>query len=289
LVLAGRDAGQIVPLAERENLIGRAPNAKLRLNDHGISRRHAIVLHRGDDFVIQDLGSSNGTLVNGSRVEEIVLRDGDRIQLGPGTILKFTFHDALDDEFQGNLLAAAQRDGLTGVYNKRYLLDALEIELAYARRTEKPLALLLVDVDHFKRINDNLGRLAGDQVLTYLARSIGHTLRKEDILARAGGEEFAVACRDQNEAAAKRLAERLRRSIEQNPFEYKNARLLVTISIGIAEMGEEASTPEALLAAADKALHAAKSLGRNRVATCGEIAHADLDVMPTLRVPKFKA
>jgi diguanylate cyclase (GGDEF)-like protein len=288
LVLAGRDAGHVVPLTARETLIGRAATAQLRLNDHGISRRHALVVHRGDDFVVQDLGSSNGTMVNGDLVEEIVLRDGDRIQLGPGTILKFTFHDAMDEQFQSNLLTAAQRDGLTGVYNKRYLMDALETEVAYATRTHRLLALLMLDVDLFKRINDSLGHPTGDSVLSNLARIVSQTLRKEDILARYGGEEFVVVCRGQDEHAAEQLGERVRKLIELSHFDHKGMRVMLTISVGVAQLSEDAATPEALIAAADKALYAAKSLGRNRVVTYSRLLSDALDAVPTMKVPRFK-
>lgn len=286
MVLAGRDAGRIVPLEARETLVGRSASAHLRLSDHGISRKHALVIHRGDDWVVQDLGSSNGTIVNGEVVDEMVLRDGDRLQLGPGTILKFSFHDALDEQFQKNLLAAAQRDGLTRVYNKRYLMEWLGSEVAYATRSKKPLTVLMLDLDHFKRVNDQRGHPAGDAVLTRFAEVVSRALRKEDVMARYGGEEFVVVCRGETEVGALRLAERLRRLVESSSFDYEQQKIRVTASIGIAELSVENSTAEKLIAAADAALYSAKGSGRNRAVAFSTVETDILEQVLTERAPK---
>lgn len=286
LVLAGRDAGRIVPLETRETLIGRSAAAHLRLSDHGISRKHALILRRGDDWVAQDLGSSNGTLVNGDVVEEMVLRDGDRIQLGPGTVLKFTFHDAADEEFQKNLLAAAQRDGLTRTYNRRYLMEWLAAEAAYAKRSKKSLSVLMLDLDHFKHINDQHGHPAGDAVLTRFADVVSGALRKEDVLARYGGEEFVVVCRGETEDGARQLAERLRKLIESSLFQADQRRFSVTASIGIAGLTQEISSAEDLIAASDAALYAAKNKGRNCVVAFSDVETPLLEQGVTERVPK---
>src|SRR5262249_33437474 len=149
------------------------------------------------------------------------LREGDKIQLGSTTILKFTYQDQLDTSFHQHMADAALRDGLTKAFNKKYFLDRLETELAYAKRHHTPLSLLMFDVDHFKNVNDTYGHLAGDYVLAKLAQLTSRTVRAEDVFARYGGEEFGVICRGVTLANAGILAERLRMMVEATSFEHE--------------------------------------------------------------------
>ena len=160
----------------------------------------------------------------------------------------------------------ATTDSLTGVYNRRTFKELAEPLLSRARRTRTPVSLLLLDLDHFKRVNDTHGHLAGDEVLAGFARLARLCLRKEDLLARFGGEEFVVLLPGTSEAAAVALAERIREEIADTPMHTGASDVSVTVSVGLAgESGERLPTLEALLARADEALYAAKAQGRNCV------------------------
>jgi len=267
IVLAGSNVGEMYRVDEGETFLGRGQNATIRLNDDGISRRHARIMQRTGEVVIEDLQSANGTTVNGTPVGSMqMLKDGDKIRLGSTTILKFTYNDHLDESFQQQMYEAALRDGLTKAFNKKYFLDRLETEIAYARRHQAHLSLLMFDVDHFKRVNDTYGHLAGDYVLQRLAKVAATTVRTEDVFARYGGEEFGVICRGVPLPNAGVLGERLRAIVEATPFEHEGARLPITISVGVAGHPEvNIETGAQLIAAADAALYEAKRGGRNRV------------------------
>jgi diguanylate cyclase (GGDEF)-like protein len=266
IVLAGSNVGEMHRVEGDETVIGRAQNASIRLNDDGISRRHARVAQSGADVVIEDLGSANGTFVNGDTVTRRVLQDGDKIRIGSTTILKFTYHDKLDESFQQQMYDAALRDALTRAFNKKYFLDRLETEISYATRHKTNLSLVMLDIDHFKRVNDTFGHLAGDYVLTRVAKLAMATVRSEDVFARYGGEEFAVICRGVSLTSAGILGERLRQLVEVSQFEHEQQRVPITISAGIAGYPETpVQSATELIAAADEALYEAKRTGRNRV------------------------
>lgn len=267
VVLAGTNVGEMYRLEGVEVVVGRASNANIRLNDDGISRRHARIFSEGGKYLIEDLGSANGTLVNGLRIAmKQVLEDGDKIRLGPTTILKFGYSDDIEESFQQRMYDAALRDGLTGAYNKKFFLDRLDSELSYSRRHQFDLSLLMFDVDYFKRINDTYGHLAGDAVLVKLAKLAAGALRQEDVFGRYGGEEFAILCRGVKLHHAGVLGERLRNTVESSIFEHDGRRYPVTISVGVASYPTTpVETPFQLIAAADEALYEAKRCGRNRV------------------------
>jgi two-component system, cell cycle response regulator len=269
IVLAGENLGQMFPIRNAETVIGRAADASVRLKDDGVSRRHARILHKEGEVFVEDMKSANGTLLNGQRVERAELQDGDKIQVGSTTILKFTYADRLEEDFQQKMYEAALHDGLTQAYTKRYFLDRLPTEVAYARRHATPLSLLMLDVDHFKKVNDTHGHLAGDYVLVLIAQLISNALRTEDIFARYGGEEFLVLCRGVTVDNAALLAERLRARIETAAFEYQETHIPVTISIGVAAYVDQADAGTKLIATADAALYEAKRGGRNRVVQAG--------------------
>lgn len=269
VVQSGRSVGRMFRVAsDRVMLIGRSPDAEILLDDEGVSRRHAQIEFRGGAPYLVDLDSTNGTWVESDRVgsEGHKLRDGDRIRVGPATILKYGYQDTVEQQFLAQLYRSATRDGLTGVHNKRWFIDQLDQEFAWHRRHNEPLTLILLDVDHFKRVNDTFGHTTGDLVLRELASLLTRTLRQEDTLARYGGEEFAVILRRTPLREGARLAERLRRRIEDHAFRHGQQRLPVTISLGVATgPASGLSTPEALVEAADQQLYRAKRAGRNRV------------------------
>jgi two-component system cell cycle response regulator len=260
------NAGKMYRL-ERELVIGRHAQCDVLLDQDGVSRRHAkLVLTPEGNVDVVDLESRNGTFINGERISRERLRDGDQIQIGNTTILKFSYKDAADEALQQNLFESATRDGLTGLANKRTFLDALGKEFAYGVRHSTKLSLIMFDVDHFKKINDTHGHPAGDVVLKQLAQLVASTARAEDIVARVGGEEFAILMRSAHAEGAHNCAERIRGEVERMVVEVDGKRIPVTISIGIATLSNRnVADAASLVAAADAHLYEAKRSGRNRV------------------------
>ena len=268
IVLAGTGRGKMFKLESGDSIIGRSPRAAIRLVEEGVSREHAVVKLEQDDVVLEDLGSTNGTFCNGERVTRHTLADGDKIMIGATTILKFTYHDNLDEQFQQKMYESALRDGLTKLFNRRHFDDMLAKEFAFATRHGVPLALLFIDIDHFKKVNDVFGHPAGDFVLGEVSSALTSACRTEDMIARFGGEEFCVLCRGTDLNGARELGERLRREIEERRQVYGNKVIQVTISVGVAALPDPAMLQATmLLTAADKALYDAKRAGRNRVVT----------------------
>jgi len=263
-VLAGAEVGKTFKLKDGVTMLGRSTRADVRIDDDSISRLHAKVTLTGPNIVIEDLGSSNGTVVNGARVTRGPLKDGDKIRLGETVILKFSFHDRFDESFAQKMYDAALRDSLTKIYNKKFLLDHLSQEVSYAKRHKSKLTLIMFDLDHFKRINDTYGHVAGDQVLIQTAVRVTALLRGEDVFARYGGEEFCIVLRDISLEHAGGLAERIRTTLEAHAFRSASAELRATASLGVAEYDGDGDVA-ALIEAADSALYAAKGAGRNRV------------------------
>jgi two-component system cell cycle response regulator len=266
VVLAGSAVGEMYKVEQERTIIGRGGKAHIRLIDDGISREHAEIVVQGSEVLLHDLGSTNGTFCNGVKVDTKPLADGDKILVGSTTILKFTYHDNLDEVFQRQMYESALRDGLTKAFNKKYFTDRLESEVTFSLRHSSPLTLVMFDIDHFKKINDNHGHQAGDAVLTDLSALMMNSLRTEDVFARYGGEEFAVICRGSDVAQAQVIGERLRRASEGRQFGYDGKIIPVTISVGLAGMPDPAiRDASALVSAADAALYRSKQGGRNRV------------------------
>jgi two-component system cell cycle response regulator len=266
VVLAGSNVGEMYKLETDRVVIGRSDRASLRFIDDGISREHVAILKSAGQFVIEDLGSTNGTYCNGQRIQRHALAEGDKILLGSATILKFSYQDRLDEAFQRQMSESALRDGLTRAYNKRYFGERLESELQYALRHTTPLALVFMDIDHFKRINDTHGHQAGDHVLMQLATLMLSALGEDQLLARYGGEEFAIVARGAGRGEAMILSERLRAAVEAQPFVYDGARIPVTVSVGVASVpGAGVASAADLVSRADDALSRATRGGRNRV------------------------
>ena len=273
MVLDGPDMGTLHSLeVGRDLVLGRSDEAVVRVNAHDVSREHASLRVIGERLELRDLDSRNGTFVEGERIAARTLRDGDRFRLGGGTTLKFVVYDETEEQWARRLADGALRDALTGVYNRRYLAERVLGEVEASRRFGEPLSLLLMDIDHFKRVNDTHGHGAGDEVLRVVSRTIGDSLRRSDTLARYGGEEFVVLARGTSLPGATRLAERLRAKVADTTCIVERA-LRVTISIGVAEL-TAVDTDKALLERADAALYDAKDSGRNRVAIAGPALRA---------------
>ena len=246
---------------------GRSTDCTYPFEDPSLSREHAIVMRVGNDYTLKDGGSTNGTFVNDVRVPTTaVLRDGDRLQLGLHTMLRFALVSADEEAALRRVYDAAIKDGLTGVYNRKYLEERLLSELAFAARHQTLLSVIIIDVDHFKKVNDTFGHLAGDAVLRNVARVFGGGMRPEDVVARYGGEEFVVALRGIPLQEAAVVAERLRREVEASVVDFEGQPIRVTSSAGVACSNEfQVADKVALLGAADGRLYKAKSSGRNRV------------------------
>ncbi len=269
IVLSGPAIGKTFRL-DGATVVGRGADCGICLDDEGVSREHARVEMDAQGQVwIADLDSTNGTFfLDGRRIGHQALRDGDKIRLGPETVLKLSFHDGLEEDFYRHQYDSATKDALTGIYNKRYFLDQLKGDFAHARRHGSPLSLIAFDLDHFKQINDVHGHPAGDAILRELAEIVGRALRAEDWFARVGGEEFAIIERAADEQQVRAMAERIRRTVEAHRFTWDGRAVPVTISLGVATLwGANFRSVEALVRAADEFLYRAKQTGRNRVVT----------------------
>ncbi len=248
--------------------IGRAPTAQVSLPEvPSLSRSHARLRFAGSRVTLEDLGSRNGTYVNDRQVHEgaVELRSGDRFQVG-SVHFKFLHERDVEHAYHEAIYQMVMRDGLTEIYNQRKFQEEATREFARAQRHGRPLALMLLDIDHFKQVNDTYGHLFGDAVLKQLASRVVGLLRPEQIFARIGGEEFGILCPETGLDGGTALAEKLRELFENEPFTAGAASFRVTCSFGVAELNAEMGALEDLQAVADRALYRAKRDGRNRVA-----------------------
>jgi diguanylate cyclase (GGDEF)-like protein len=264
----GTGAGRVISLGDAMvATLGRSADCTVCIADGSLSREHARIVRPAGRFVLKDAGSKNGTFVNGnSAAEPIELQDGDRIQLGASSTLRFSLVDAKEEEAMKRVYESTLRDALTGLYNRRHLEHQLDVEIASALRHKKHLSVAMLDIDHFKKVNDTYGHAAGDHVLRTFASVVGNLVRPEDLFARYGGEEFTLVLRDTDETRALALAERLRSMIEQTSIPFGSQTIRITSSSGVATL-EECEQPDkgTIMRIADERLYAAKQGGRNRV------------------------
>jgi two-component system, cell cycle response regulator len=269
IVISGSEIGRMHAVKGDTTVIGRSRTAQMVVEDAGVSRNHVEVLASPEGvLMVRDLGSTNGSLLNGTPLsaDPVALTDGDRIQVGTAVLLKFSYGDHLDETFQKHLYSSAVRDGLTEAYNKRYLAERMEQEFAYAGRHKVPFSIVVIDLDHFKQVNDTRGHACGDYVLKTLAKVIGNRMRKEEVLARYGGEEFVVLLREADLAHAGIFAERIRELVASTPLVWQGAEFRVTISVGVASTSTKPyESVHALFERADQLMYQAKRAGRNRV------------------------
>lgn len=246
--------------------IGRSPNAEVSLPEvPSVSRNHSRLEYLVGLVVIRDLGSTNGTYVNDRLIDgPSVLRSGDRFQVG-AVHFKFLHEQDVEHAYHNAIYDLVARDGLTEIFNKRKFDEEIEKEFSRARRYGRPLSLIMVDVDHFKEVNDSHGHLAGDFILKQIAGRLSSCLRAEQIIARVGGEEFAILCPETDSSSATILAEKLRTRIAEAPCLFGETAISVTCSFGVAQFEAETQSAPQLLEAADRALYASKASGRNKV------------------------
>jgi two-component system, cell cycle response regulator len=262
----GPDIGKRTPLSKRAYVVGRDAEVDLVISRSSVSRQHSqLTQDEQGDWWVQDLGSTNGTFINEERITRKRLTDGDQIRFGDA-IFKFLSGANIESAYHEEIYRMTILDGLTGIHNKRYFLEFLERELAGAHRHRHPLSLVMFDVDHFKKVNDERGHLCGDHVLKEISARIRTRIRREDLFARYGGEEFACILASTNLEGAVRFAENVRTLIVERPCVFDGVAFPITISLGVSTVWNEPGVDLAtLIKRADENLYTAKRSGRNQV------------------------
>jgi len=267
-----------IPLEREEVTMGRALEADVRVNDARASRMHARIRVERDPstgerrYHLTDLGSTNGTLLNGHQITDEYLQDGDKITIGEH-LLRFDLLDDIDREYQRQIHRLLAHDELTGLLTSKSFFSELRREAGRAETEGRPFCVLMMDIDHFKLVNDTHGHLVGSQTLEVVGSLITNALRAGDVAARFGGEEFAAFLLNADCAQGLVAAERVRAAIEANHFPAvrrgaagdAGVTLRLTISLGVAAFPDDARDPIELVELADTALYRAKNAGRNRV------------------------
>jgi two-component system, cell cycle response regulator len=264
VVIYGDDLGRRVPLGNEPCIVGRSSKCDVQIDQESVSRNHCRVSYNGKQYAIRDLGSTNGTYVNDELVDEVNLRDGDQIKVGR-TIMKFITGGNIEASYHEEIYRLMTVDGLTEVHNKRFFHEMLEREASRSQRYERTFCIVLFDIDHFKKINDTFGHLAGDAVLRQLGVIVRGRVRRDDIVARVGGEEFAILLPEVGATGGVEAARKLRASIEDATFQFEGTVIPVTISLGVAEWKPGVADAQELMKIADEKLYEAKRTGRNRV------------------------
>jgi two-component system cell cycle response regulator len=260
----GPNLGRKYELKGKVIAIGRDPASDILISSDSVSRRHARLSMEGNRRILTDLESTNGSYVADQPIISKVLQNGDQVKIGD-TIFKYLVGSDVEASYHEEIYRMTIIDGLTGVFNKRYFIEALGRELARAQRYNRPLSILMFDIDYFKRVNDNYGHLAGDYVLQSLARVISTRARREEIFARYGGEEFVILLPETQKEGAMELAEQLRKRVASHTFVFEAEEIPVTVSIGVSTVVDENIQDNELIRRADEKLYLAKSEGRNCV------------------------
>src|SRR6478672_5262128 len=262
--IAGPQLGKRFVLDEDEYTIGRDVKNNIVIDLDNVSRRHARFLVQEGKVFVEDLQSTNGTYLNDEEVKQpTALRTGDLVKVG-GSIFKFLTGNDLESMYHEEIYQLTIVDGLTQINNKRFFLEFLEREMGRCHRYNRALSLIMFDIDHFKKINDVNGHLAGDYVLRELANLVKQRIRKEECFARYGGEEFSVVMPEAGPENARRFSEKIRKLVEDHHFSFEGKDIPVTISLGVADMTGDMTEPMQFIKGADANLYKAKKGGRNR-------------------------
>jgi diguanylate cyclase (GGDEF)-like protein len=277
-MVSGPQLGEIFALeAGREIVLGRDPACDIRLQDTGVSRRHASVLGGPKGARLRDMGSTNGIFVEGLKVADCTLEDGQRIQMGMHSALKYCLCDDLEIAYQRRMAESALLDPETGLFNRRHFDDRLGAELDTSQRYARPMSLLVVEVDGFRRLTETFGRTTGDQALELVARLVKPAMRREDVLARLSAETFGVVSRETPLSAGRALGERIRKAADQGKLSVRGGDLAVTVSVGVIGIDTIGTytpgrTELEVLSLAGSALLRAQEGGGNRVTAEGPLA-----------------
>lgn len=266
VLLEGDLPGQVFRLRDGRQTIGRRPECDIRVRERAVSGIHAEVIRSSDSVTINDLASTNGTLVNGMRIRQPVpLAQGNLLKVG-NCIFRYV-DSLLEVEFTEALHAKGITDSLTGAYNKSYLVARLGFLLDTASES-RPVSVITFDFDQFKQVNDEFGHAAGDYILRVTSELVRATyVRETDVYARMGGEEFVIALVDTPLEAAVEIAQKIRAMFEKQTFDFEGATIRLTSSFGVAAAMSALERPEVLLARADDLLYESKRKGRNRVSS----------------------
>ncbi len=267
LVVGGDLNGTIFDLNNAVTTIGRNADNIIALEFNGVSRYHfKINAESADSHILEDLGSKNGTYLNNKKVDALIpLRKGDIIKLG-SIALKYIPKGDPERLTYDKLSLEANTDKHTGCFNKTYFNNKVNLEVNKSKVTGDPLSLVIFDLDHFKKLNDNFGHDAGDFVLKELAGLIrSNGIRENDVFARYGGEEFVILLPKTNLKQSFEIAERLRKLVENHQFMYEGKRLPVTASIGVSDYRQGVNSGTDLFKRADEAVYKSKDGGRNQV------------------------
>lgn len=262
----GQGMGMRFPLNSPRVVLGRAPSCEIQVDDASVSRQHA-VLERDLEFkyFATDLQSTNGTFVNDKPANRTEVRDGDYLRIG-NCIYRFLAGGNIEADYHEVIYNLTIVDALTGCPNKRYFREFLDREISRSNRYKRPLSLIMIDLDYFKRLNDTLGHLAGDQALREIAGLVRQSIRKDELFARFGGEEFAIILPETLLDQAAFVAERIRSLVEGYAFQFEGVSHPITLSLGVAQTsGDPPLTMDQLIQVGDANLYAAKHQGRNRV------------------------
>ena len=271
IVLRGAQFGRRYLLNEKRFVLGRRDVVSTLVipGDPKISSRHCEIVHEegeGDRWLLRDAGSTNGTHLNGKVVESAELAEGDKILLGD-TVLKFSFHDEVESEFHHEVDRLMNIDELTGLVVLRVFRERFHSLFDTCARARRPLALLMMDLDGLKKINDTHGHQAGALTIAGVGHMLGELVGNAGTVARFGGDEYMAAFPDHDRQAGVAQGERVRTALAAQKFAFGEVLLRPTISIGVAALPEDATTPERLTRVADEALYRAKAAGRDRVST----------------------
>ncbi len=261
----GPEMGMRYTLDDEIIEIGRDPVCQIRMSDQSVSRKHAAIRLTEDGFEVEDLNSTNGTFINEICISKSYLQDGDYLHIGQ-CIFRFLAGGNIEADYHEEIYRLTIIDALTNIPNQRCLLEFLDREMSRSNRYKRPVSVIIFDLDRFKETNNRLGHLGGDFTLKELAALVKKEVRKEELLARFGGEEFVVVLPETEKKQAMEIAERIRILVEENDFIYEGRKYRVTISAGVhGTDGQGETTSAELLEQADSYLYQAKAEGRNRV------------------------